>query len=80
MEILEKKKNLVQMIMNSEDMNILSEIESLLLLGKNESLSEELKPLTLDEFYAILAKAEDDILNGRVITNEDLEKEIELWN
>ncbi len=80
MEILEKKKNLVQMIMNSEDMNILSEIESLLLLGKNESLSKELKPLTLDEFYAILAKAEDDILNGRVITNEDLEKEIELWN
>ena len=80
MEILEKKKNLVQMIMNSEDMNILSEIESLLLLGKNESLSEELKPLTLDEFYAILAKAEDDILNGRVITNEDLAKEIALWN
>jgi hypothetical protein len=80
MEILEKKKNLVQMIMNSEDMNILSEIESLLLLGKNESLSKELKPLTLDEFYAILAKAEDDILNGRVITNEDLAKEIALWN
>jgi hypothetical protein len=78
MEILEKKKNLVQMIMNSEDMNILSEIESLLLLGKNESLSKELKPLTLDEFYAILAKAEDDILNGRVITNEDLAKEIAL--
>lgn len=80
MEILEKKKNLVQMIMNSEDMNILSEIASLLLLNKNDSLSKELKPLTLDEFYAILAKAEDDILNGRVITNEDLEKEIALWN
>ena len=80
MEILEKKKNLVQMIMNSEDMNILSEIESLLLLGKNESLSKELKPLTLDEFYSILDKAEDDILNGRVITNEDLAKEIALWN
>ncbi len=80
MEILEKKKNLVQMIMNSEDMNILSEIESLLLLNKNDSLSKELKPLTLDEFYAILAKAEDDILNGRVITNEDLAKEIALWN
>lgn len=80
MEILEKKKNLVQMIMNSEDMNILSEIESLLLLGKNESLSKELKPFSLEEFYAILAKAEDDILNGRVITNKDLEKEIELWN
>jgi len=78
MEILEKKKNLVQMIMNSEDMNILSEIESLLLLNKNESLSKELKPLTLDEFYAILDKAEDDILNGRVITNEDLAKEIAL--
>lgn len=68
------------MIMNSEDMNILSEIESLLLLGKNESLSKELKPFSLEEFYAILAKAEDDILNGRVITNKDLEKEIELWN
>jgi hypothetical protein len=80
MEILEKKKNLVQMIMNSEDMNILSEIASLLLLNKNDSLSKELKPLTLDEFYAILAKAEDDILNGRVITNEDLAKEIALWN
>ena len=80
MEILEKKKNIMQMIMNYEDLNILSEVESLLLIGNNESLRKELKPFTLDEFYAILDKAEDDIINGRVISNEELEKEIALWN
>lgn len=80
MEIVEKKKNIMQMVLNSEDMNILIEIESLLLLGRNESVYKELKPFSLEEFYAILDKAEDDILNGRVITNEDLEKEIVLWN
>lgn len=80
MELLEKKMSLLQSIMNIDDEYTLKNVESVLQYSKIEKYRSELKPFTLSEFYGILDKSEDDILNGRVISNEDLEKEIELWN
>jgi hypothetical protein len=78
--MLEKKMSLFQSIINIEDEYTINLIESTLQYSNIEKNRNNLKPFSLDEFYDLLDKAQDDILNNRLISNEDLEKEINLWN
>ncbi len=44
------------------------------------SLSDEnIKPMTVKEFYASIERAEEDIKSGRIYTQAEVEKESENW-
>ena len=67
-QLLMKVSNIFE---NEEKLNIVSEpIVAYDVLGK---------PLTLKQYNDEIDKGIDDIKNGRVISQEDLEKEIESW-
>ena len=41
--------------------------------------NENIKPMTVKEFYASIERAEEDIKSGRIYTQEEVEKESENW-
>lgn len=78
--ILEKKMFLLQSIIEINDEITLKNVESVLEMSQIEKYRNNLKPFSLDEFYDILDNAQADILNNRLISNEDLDIEIDKWN
>jgi hypothetical protein len=71
---------LLQSIIEINDEITLKNVESVLEMSQIEKYRNNLKPFSLDEFYDILDNAQADILNNRLISNEDLDIEIDKWN
>jgi hypothetical protein len=41
--------------------------------------NENIQPMTLEEFYAMIDRAEEDIRAGRTISQEEMEKRVASW-
>jgi hypothetical protein len=48
-------------------------------MAKQEARQEDFRPMTMTEIHERIRRAEDDFAAGRVISQEDLEKEILTW-
>jgi hypothetical protein len=66
---------LIESLNQINDSSILGKFEKLLLTQKNTNLS----PMSLDEFYSRIERSKKAIQKGKVISQEDLEKESENW-
>ena len=79
MDIAVKKIELIAWLTNVKDEALLKEIDSL----KKKSLAAahegRLRPMTSTEYKSLLDQAEDDLENGKVTTQDDLEKEVSDW-
>lgn len=73
-----KKLELIEWIAQMSDTNIISKMDKIrktyLLITKGG-----VKPMSLDEFYASIDKAEEDIKAGKIYSQEEAEKESEKW-
>jgi len=69
----QKKRKVIEKISLSTNESM---IDSMIDLLSNENL---LQPMTLEEYNAKLQESEDDFANGRMISHEDLKKEIQTW-
>lgn len=78
---LEKRKiNLVRDFLSIDNKETIAKIELLLKEEKIRIYEEKIsKKLTHKEINQMLDKAEDDFINGRVITVEELLKKVENW-
>lgn len=74
--------------LNEEGKHRVFELMDYLLQGSegqeyDKSLSEarqKLRPMTWDELYERLRKADEDVKAGRLYTEEDIDREIENWD
>lgn len=75
MNIQARKMSLIETLIQINDSSILEKVEKLLLSKKNTILA----PMSLDEFYSRIENSEKAIQKGKIISQEDLEKESENW-
>ena len=78
MNIQIKKLELIEWIAQMSDTNIISKMDKIrktyLTITK-----EKVKPMSLEEFYASIDKAEEDIKSGKLCSHQEAEKESENW-
>lgn len=79
MNIAARKLNVIEEFLRISDEKTILKFESLLRDLEDKKVPENLKPMTLDEFYSMIDQAEDDIKNGRVIETKELLKKIDSW-
>ena len=78
MNIHSRKLNLIENMILLNDNAVLSKIEKLLNSVKNQS-KKEIEPMSLEEFYQRIEASELAIKNGKIISQNELEKESENW-
>ena len=78
MNIQIKKLELIEWIAQMNDTNIISKMDKIrktyLTITK-----ENVKPISLEEFYASIDRAEEDIKSGKLFSHQEAEKESENW-
>jgi transposase-like protein len=75
MDLQMLKLTLIHQIIQTEDEEALKKIDKI--LSKREK--SKVKPMTLDEFYQKIERAEQDIVDGKTMTQTELEEEIKKW-
>ena len=65
--------------MKIESEELIERFESVLKRTKKKSDDHLFKPFTMEEYNARIDQAMDDSKNGRMISGEDLLKEIDSW-
>ena len=78
MDIQLKKLELIEWIAQISDVNIISKMDKIRRTYLSMS-NENIKPMSVEEFYASIERAEEDIRSGRIYTQEEVEKECENW-
>ncbi len=78
MNIQTKKLELIEWIAQMSDANIISKMDKIrktyLTITK-----EKVRPMSLEEFYASIDRAEKDIKSGKFCSHQEAEKESENW-
>jgi len=78
MDIQVKKLELIEWIAQISDSNIISKMDKIsrtyLTISK-----DNIKTMTLEEFYASIDRAEKDIKSGKIFTQNEVEKESKNW-
>lgn len=77
MNIETRKIEFVQAFLKLQSEELISQFEKL--LKKNKQVDKELIPFTVEELHERIAKSEDDLKNGRLKTQEELEKISSNW-
>lgn len=77
MEVAEKKVQIIEIINTLENTKVLDALEKLLFKLKYEE--DDSHPMTLDFFNKEMTASFKDLEEGRVISSEDLQKEILSW-
>jgi hypothetical protein len=79
MNIQAKKLNLIEKLIGLSDTTTINKIDKLLNKTVLSAYKAKQSPMTGSEYKSRLEKAEKDLKHGRVISQEDLEKESEGW-
>ena len=61
------------------DEEVIAKLEQVLRDERKKKLAKELIPMSLEEFYGLIDKAEDDIKAGRVSEARELLKKVDKW-
>ena len=79
MNIAAKKVELIEWLAKIQDKSLLEKVEILKKKAIAESYESKMKPMTSRQYKSLLDQAEEDYKNGRVTSQENLEKESENW-
>jgi hypothetical protein len=79
MDIQAAKLDIVQKILNVKTESLIEKINKILEKEMIVGYTVEGKPLTKKAYNKRLEKAEEDILNGRVTSSEELKEEMKNW-
>ena len=79
MDLQTRKLTIIEFLAGLQDVIIISEMEKILKKFRATKAKTVLKPMTEEELIARAIKSNKDIEAGRVISQEDLEKESENW-
>lgn len=79
MDIQTKKLKLIKEFLSISDEKLLDKLESIISKEKKKKYTEELEPMSLNEFHEMIDEAILDYENGRVTSLQDLKKEVLTW-
>jgi hypothetical protein len=79
MDIQARKIHFVQEFLRLKNEELIDKFEKLLHLEKMKTYESELSPMKIEKLKELIDKAEDDSINGRVISIADLKNEINSW-
>jgi hypothetical protein len=79
MDLAAKKVELIEWLTRIEDRSLLEKIEDLKKKAFTESYESRMKPMTSQQYKSFLEQSEEDYNNGRITSQEDLEKESDNW-
>ncbi|SDC55047.1 hypothetical protein [Williamwhitmania taraxaci] len=79
MNIEARKLSLVQEFLRVSDEEVIAKLEQVLRDERKKKLEKELSPMTMEEFYGMIDKSEDDIKAGRVSEARELLKKVDKW-
>ncbi|MGE0018413.1 MAG: hypothetical protein AB7S72_02000 [Draconibacterium sp.] len=79
MDIQAKKINFVQEFLRINDEEIIDKLSNLLRVERKNKAEKELKPFTIEEFNEMIDRAESDSATGRLISAQEMKKEIDSW-
>jgi len=79
MDIQTKKLKLIEEFLSISDEKLLDKLESIISKEKKKKYTEELEPMSLNEFHEMIDEAILDYENGRVTSLQDLKKEVLTW-
>nr|WP_294899731.1 hypothetical protein [uncultured Pedobacter sp.] len=80
MNLETRKIILIQEFLRLDNEKIISALENLLHKSKSEFFEQNLKPMTLKQFYDEIDKALDDENNNRLVNAKDLKSKIQEWS
>jgi len=78
MNIQATKLSLIEWLISLQDESLLEKLEQFRSKTKKTS-SEKIKPMSLDAFYSKIENSEKAFKNGKVISQDELRKEIKSW-
>jgi len=78
MNIQVKKLELIEWIAQISDDTIIDKMDKIR-RSYISFVKSKKKPMTLEDFYASIYRAEEDIKNGRIYTQEEVEMQSENW-
>ena len=76
MSLQTRKLNFIEELLRVSDEKIISKLENYLKQEKKKIYERELKPMSHNEFYAMIDQSLKDSKDGRVISHADLKKKI----
>ena len=79
MDIQAKKINFVQEFLRINDEEIIDKLSNLLRVERKNKAEKELKPFTIEEFNEMIDRAESDSASGRLISAQEMKREIDSW-
>ncbi len=79
MSLEARKISFVQEFLKVQNEDIVKSLEKLLHKAQAKANDKRFSPMSIEEFHARIEQSERDIAAGRVISNDDLEKEIQSW-
>jgi len=79
MDIQTKKLKLIEDFLSISDEKLLDKLDHLIKKEKYKSKTENLQPMSMDEFHEMVNEAIEDYEKGNTILQEELEKEVHTW-
>jgi hypothetical protein len=79
MDIQAKKIHFVQEFLRINDEEIIDKLSNLLRVERKNKAEKELNPFTIEEFNEMIDRAESDSATGRLISAQEMKKEIDSW-
>jgi hypothetical protein len=79
MDIQTRKIHFVQEFLRLKNEEIIEKFENILRVEKQKMYEESIQPMSIKEFNQVIDNAEEDSQNGRLISSEDMKKEISSW-
>lgn len=80
MNIEARKISLIQEFLKIDNEKIISAIENFLHQSNSKNLEQNLKPMSLEDFYNEIDKALEDEKNNLITSAKDLKKKIKEWS
>lgn len=78
MDLQTRKIDFIQEFLKVESEELISRLENLL-QSREEKNDDHFQPMTMGEFNDRIDRSMEDVKNGKVISQEDLLKEIDTW-
>ena len=79
MDVSVRKVNFVQEFLRINDETVIRKLEDLMHSERKQTFLNDLQPMTLDEFNAMINQSENDIRNGKCTDANELLQKIQHW-
>lgn len=80
MNLENRKISFIQEFLILQNEEIISGLEKFLQQKKVELIDEDFKPMTMEQYDAVIDQVMEDSRNGRMIRSSELKAKIQKWN